>query len=80
MRLGAIARRHETLGERFAEETVGSVVLGVVIGLESGQQGSLRRPGADIEKAERRRLHTARHQSGGQCYREPQRRPHEPNL
>ncbi len=44
-------------GERFAEQAVGGFVLGVVIGLESGQQGSLRRPGADVEQADRwRRL------------------------
>src|SRR5436190_15779824 len=81
VRFGAIARRHEADRERFAEETVGGFVLGVVIGLESGQQGSLGRPGADVEEADRRRrLHAARQQHGGQCYREPQSRPHEPNL
>ena len=80
--LGAIARRDQAGGERFAEETVGRVVLGVVIGLDSGQQGAFSRPGADVE--------TGRAAAPPACNRPSARRPmlsragdatlNEPNL
>ena len=42
VRLGAVARRGEAGGERFPEVAIGGVVLGVVIGLEPGQQAPFR--------------------------------------